>query len=144
MIMFITSIVFAAFRLVAVPFSVIGFFALQKQADPMAVTAIFEIITGAGIAIFGLLANGLMLARIKAGIALGWVLVASVVGSMLVGFWQAPYLAANLAQQNPAAGDAGAIGVYVGVGVVSLFRFALLAAYVVALVMYSKWYAKSR
>ncbi len=144
MIMFITSIVFASLRLLTIPLAFIGYFALKNAGDPQVVTVPFEIATSTAIAVFGLTANGLMLGRKKIGITLAWVLVASVVASLLVGFWQAPFAVENAKMANPEMGDAVAIGAYVGVGIVSVIRLGLLAAYITALVMYTKWFNQSR
>lgn len=143
LVMFITSIVFASIRLLTVPLAVVGYFMLRESGDPQVVAVPFEIITTTGIAVFGILANSLMLARKKIGISLAWILVACVVSSILVGIWQLTYVPGNAELADPAQKTAFMIGAFVAGGFFMVIRMALLGAYCAALAMFSKWLAQS-
>ena len=133
-VMFIISLVFAVLRLLTLPMSFLGYQVLEEQGSPMVVTVPWEIAMGGGIALFGLLGNSLMLARQKFGMYLGWLLVAAVVGSICVGFWQAGFSL----EQFP-AGSPQRTGAMIGMAITVVIRIALLGAYIYALLLFSSW-----
>ncbi len=140
--MFIISLVFSFLRIVTTGFSILGMYVLS-QADtesPLASNAIWEVLTGAGMMVSGIIGNSLMLARKPVGLYFGYLLVFFVLASFLVAMIQTATMF-NM-QGAGAAGSpqqAQLIGMVIGASVVIVIRLALVAAYVLALVKFKKW-----
>ena len=133
-VMFIVSLVFAAFRLISVPFAIMGFLMMQRDGNPMMASAMGEIATAVGIAFCGTVGNGLMLAGKKFGLYLGYALVLFVIGSLGVGLSQAGMVLGQFPE-----GSSERIGAMIGMGGAMLFRVILLGLYVYALIGFSGW-----
>jgi len=133
-VMFIISLVFCCLRVPLAMLSVLGYFVLQQRNDPLLPTALFEIVTGAGIALFGIPANGFMLARKPWALLLGYSTVAVTVGSVFVGIWQLSIMSG----QHP-AGSPEQMILIVGSLLGVVLRLAILGLYVAALVKFSAW-----
>jgi hypothetical protein len=143
LVMMVADLCLCALRTLLVIFSIVGLIALQQnppggvppELEQMRKTAPFEVVSGVGIALFGLVANAAMLARQRWGVIVGWFAVASTVASMLVGLWQAT--AINVPQGADA--EAFRIGAAAGVAIVSALRLGWLGAYVVAMLRFAAW-----
>lgn len=131
-VMFIVSLVFCCLRMLMVPLSILGY--ASGAAAEMGTSVLFEIITGIGIAVFGVLGNGLLLARKPIGVTFGWLLVLSVLGSLAVGLWQAFMLWSDMEPGTPEF-----IGIVIGLVFTLAIRVSLLIAYIAALMMFGKW-----
>jgi len=132
-VMFIVSLVFCVIRAILVPFSVMGLEVIPAD-HPLQATLPFEIVGHAGMALFGIAGNGLMLARRAWAVWLGYALVFFVLFSIAVGVMQALVLV----EAAPAGVNAGASGM-VGAIIMLMIRLGLLGCYVVALVKFSAW-----
>ena len=139
MIMFITSLFFSLLRVLLVMLGFAGYVAMKNMDPPPPELASVpaEIGTGIAIAFFGIFGNGLLLAKQKLGLFLGYLLVLAVIGSILTGFWQASGI---MSKYDP--GSPEFIGAIVGLVFVVGIRIAILAAYVAALIQFKKWHDK--
>jgi len=133
-VMFIVSLVFCSLRAAMVPFSILGYEMLSRQNEEIALTVGFEIVAGVGIAVFGILGNCLLLARKDWAIVLGYLTAISVVGSIIVGLWQAAIMSGDIQ-----AGSPEQIGFFIGSAFTLIVRLVLLSLFVAALVKYSSW-----
>lgn len=138
MIMIIISLILSVLRVLLVGLGIVGYFLLAslEESPPGFALAIPEILTGAGIAFFGILGNSLLLARKKIGVTLAWVMVGCVVASLLVGILQGVAMLNTHNQGSPEW-----IGAVVGIVVTIAIRIAILACYVIGLQQYRKWLA---
>ena len=136
-VMFILDLVFVGLRALGVAFGVIGMLMMQaaQQPDPMvAQTGMWEISTGLLIVIGGLLANGLMLSKSMSGAYFAVLKVIGVLGSYGVAVWQFSFVFDKFPEGSPER--VGAVG---GAVISMAVRFALLAAWVVAVFMFVRW-----
>ncbi len=124
----IMDLVFACLRAPFLVLAVIGMMGGMVD-DALAATVPFEIAGHAGLFVFGVSANVLILLKKAAGLVLGWILVGVTVLSYLVG------LAQIAAQTVGADSQAELIGMWVGGIITILIRVALLVCYCVALLM---------
>jgi hypothetical protein len=140
--MFVISLIFSVLRIASTGFSILGMYMLSQAgaASPLASNAIWEVLTGAGMMISGIIGNSLMLARKPVGLYFGYMLIFFVLSSFLVAIIQTVTLF-----NMQGAGVAGSpqqaqlIGMVVGASVVIVFRLALVGAYVIALVKFKQW-----
>ncbi len=140
--MFIISLIFSILRIASTGFSILGMYMLSQAdtASPLASNAIWEVLTGAGMMLSGIIGNSLMLARKPVGLYFGYLLVFFVLGSFLVAMIQTVTLF-NM-QGSGVAGSqqqAQLIGMVIGASVVIVIRLALVGAYVFALVKFKQW-----
>jgi hypothetical protein len=126
--------VFSVIRLLILPMTFVGYRVLEEQGNPMTVTVPWEMAAGIGIALGGVVGNGLMLARQKFGIYLGYLLIFSVLGSIGVGIWQAGFVL----DQYP-EGSVERTGAMGGMAVMIIIRLGILGAYTFALLKFSSW-----
>lgn len=131
-ILFSVDLVFCGLRLLLLGLSIAGWSAMAAD-DPLRPTAIFEIVAGAGIVVFGIPGNLLLLLRRTFAVVLAYILVGFTVLSVLVGIWQ---LALTFPMQDD---PAVRIGIVLGGGFMLVVRLALLGAYTYALVVFSRW-----
>lgn len=137
LVMFIVSIIFCVLRLLIVVFGMLGVvMMLQQGADQRdaAINGLLEVATGAAMVFFGLLGNGLMLARKKMGYYFGWLLLLSVVGNILVGLAQLGTMFENLEPGSPEFIAGG-----VSLVLVLVIRVGIAVAYAIALLQFEKW-----
>lgn len=119
----ITDLVFCSLKVVGVGLACYG--ASQLPADhPLRPTVFAEIAAGAGIALFGIPANILMLRGRRLGVTLAWVTLAFTAFSLAVSVWQASI------QMLVAKDQVSRIGMMTGAGVMLLIRAAINVAYV--------------
>ncbi len=131
-------------RSVLVGFSVLGMVMLMQEGpgpanakfEAVRASVPWEVATGIGIVVFGMVANVAILLRQRWGIIVGWFAVGATLASMAVGIWQAT------AMQLPQGVDEDAfrIGATIGVVFTTVFRLGLLAAYVGALLRFAAWF----
>jgi hypothetical protein len=134
--LFIMDLVFCCIRALIVPFSILGYSILQQQGSPLLRTVFFEILTGALMAILGILCNILLLMRKPRGAPLGFLNVIVTVGSIGVGIWQASLSAPPNPQQASAY--------MAGAGFSVVVRLILLGLYINALTKFSQWHRASQ
>jgi len=130
-IFFILSLVFSVLRLLLVALSFVGWAAMEGQDAPLERTVIFEILTGAGMAVFGLVGNIMMLCRKVVGTVFGWLLVAFALGSLGVGVWQGSIIFSQFEPGSPQF-----IGGIIGMGGVLVVRLGLIVAYSFAIIWF--------
>jgi hypothetical protein len=143
---FIISLILTCLRIPILLLSIVGHSMISQGMVPqqpgmtvdVSQTAAFELSASAFIVIFGLLANSLLLAKNPTGIAMGWMLVMSVVGSMGVAIWQTIHVVGQMDTGTPESAGfvAGMIG---GVAVTLIVRLVLLGLYVAALLLFTGW-----
>jgi hypothetical protein len=136
MIVFIIDLVFCVIRIAIVGMGFVGYQILKEQGSPLFASVPYEIIIGAAIVLFGIAGNGLMLAKKTWAVALGWLTLASTLGSSGVGIWQTSIILDNLAQNGA---EAELIGAYIGAGFTILLRAGIVFAYLFALLKFSGW-----
>ncbi|MCA9035851.1 MAG: hypothetical protein KDA91_12015 [Planctomycetaceae bacterium] len=128
--MVIASLVFCCLRIPLLVLSCLGLVMLLREDpnNPIMKYVALEIGSAAGMAIFGVTGNILLLMGKRLGILFGWLLAACTVGSLIVGV-----LESDLQFQQFAPGSPERTGAWIGLGVVLAFRVSLLVMYVVAL-----------
>ncbi|MBI4617190.1 MAG: hypothetical protein HY720_26490 [Planctomycetes bacterium] len=136
-VMFILDLVFAGLRVFIVGFGVYGY-SVMKKDDPMAGTAIAELVSGAALAFFGLSANAFLLARQAWAQALGWFDVLASFASLGIGVWQGTIMLEQFRSGSPEYS-----GGLIGIAFVAILRLVLVGLYVAALVKFAGW-AKRR
>ncbi|MBT4864978.1 MAG: hypothetical protein HON53_07670 [Planctomycetaceae bacterium] len=136
MVVFIIDLVFCVLR---IGFVALGLINYQNLEGPLLESAMFELITGAAIVLFGIAGNGLMLAKQAWAVALGWLNLGATLGSIGVGIWQASIFLDEMAQNG---GEAERIGGYIGAGFSILVRVGIIFTYLFALLKYSSWSAR--
>jgi hypothetical protein len=134
-VMFIMDICFCAFRLLMVPFGLLGLSMLQNQDpnNPLLKTVVFELSTNGAIGGLGLLAAILMLTRKKIGAVFGWLTVLSTLAGLGVALWQASI---QMETQGFKPGTPQYAGAMVGIGLVLVLRLVLLGLYIAAIVKF--------
>ena len=136
---FIIELVFCVIRLGLVSFGIYSFQDMANLPAPLEQTVIYEIATGAGIAVFGIVGMGLLLARVNLGVVFGFLDAASTVASVIVGWWQLSFVAEQFAPDAPQT-----MGIYIGGGITTVIRLAIAVLLVVALVKYAAWKGRMR
>ncbi|MCE5277754.1 MAG: hypothetical protein ABFD92_15800 [Planctomycetaceae bacterium] len=126
----IADLVLCSVRAILVIFSVIGWASLSRSNE-LYQTAVFEVLSGLGIALLGVPGNILILMKKKIGCALGWGNIVFTGMSIAVALWQAPMLH----KMQSGAEAAGFIG---GAILAVLVRVGLLVIYIVTVVRASK------
>lgn len=135
-VMFIVSLIICLLRVPLVFFAFVGLMMIQQGQGPVELlpTVWFEIGSGAALAGCGILANGLMLAKIDWAVKLGYLTVLAVLFSIGVGIWQAML---QVGLQQP--GTPEQAGMMIGIVLVIGFRLTLLGLYVAALIQFAAW-----
>ena len=133
---FIMELVFSGLRLLTVLLAIVGYAILRQQQPESDLTfsAVFEIASGLAMLLTGLPANILFLLRKRWAAVIGWLYVATTVGSLGIAIWQT-----KLHFRQFKAGSPEQIGGYVGAGFAFTIRVVLLVLFVVALVKFSQW-----
>ena len=132
--MLIIDMVLCALRALFVLFSAASYQVLPAD-NPLATTVLWEIAAGAGIVVFGLSGDLLLLLKKPWAMGLAWLSVLSTLGATAVGVWALSLLAEPMAGND----QAKQIGFWVGGGITLLVRLGILVVFVAALVVYSKW-----
>ena len=81
-----------------------------------------------------LIANIMMLAKMRAGAYIAWLKVIAVLGSCGVAAWQVTYLVEQFPEGSPER-----MGAYFGAGFVLLIRLGLTVLYGIAVVYFLNW-----
>lgn len=136
LVMFIIDLIFCCLRVLFVILGVVGYQMLKQQGDPMADTALYEIVTGGLIVLFGIPANGLMLAKQKWAVFLGWLTLVVTFASIAVGIWQASVMMDGIAANG---NEAEQVGGYIGAGFSIIVRLGIVICYAIALLKFSSW-----
>ncbi|MBN2190044.1 MAG: hypothetical protein JW728_02400 [Candidatus Aureabacteria bacterium] len=132
---FIMDMVFSCLRIPLVLLGILGMVSMQKD-DPIYFSGYFEILTGMGIAVFGLWANIALLSKKASGITMAYYNIAFTIGSTLVGIWQI------VIQSSAVAGDAVRVASFsIGAGFTFIIRIALLICYFIAVKKFKSWLA---
>ena len=124
-------------------FGIIGTAVLFEQAAGEINNSILiagaEVVSALFIAVFGIIANILILLKKRAALPLAWLMVFFTILSICVGV-------ATVAQQiliasggTPDFTDPQTIGMVIGAGLMLLIRLAILVSYIAALVVFSRW-----
>ena len=129
-VVIIADLVLCSLRGLLVVLSIVGYLALQQEESPMLASVVGEILTGVGIAIFGITGNALLLARKRWAVALGYLAALFALGSVGVGLWQLAFVL----DQFP-AGSPQRIGAMIGGGFVAAVRVLIIGLYVAGLLM---------
>jgi hypothetical protein len=136
-VVFIIDLVLISLRGLLVFFGIVGMTMMDDVAlaDPMLKeTALWEVLAGAAMVVTGLAADIMLLSKIQAGIFLAIPKVLATLGTYAVAFWQASFLFARLPDGSPEQ-----LGATIGVGITFVFRLALLALFIVAVVRFHAW-----
>ena len=137
-VMFIIDLIFCAIR---VPLVFIGFWGIRMvEAGQLKLNIPLELLwwevyTGVGIVIFGLLANILLLNNKRIGVLFGFIAIMAALASLVVGLAEMSAVVevgAKAAEES--ARQAGAV-----IGLV--FRLGINVLYLVALLKFSAWHA---
>ncbi|NQU20205.1 MAG: hypothetical protein HQ567_02910 [Candidatus Nealsonbacteria bacterium] len=135
----ITDLVLCSLRAIAVLVGIFGYLAIQQNANMpgvpavVAETALYEVLSGLGIVVFGFIAGIMILCKKPAGVIFGYPALLFTLASTAVGIWQS----SAMIEAAP-AGTPEAAGMLVGLVVAVLFRVVLAILYFVALLMASK------
>lgn len=134
----ILNLVFSLLRVLFVGFSIFGY-ANMRMDNPLAESALAEIFTGAGVAIFLFIASLLLLLKVRAAIPFAWVAVVTVIFNIGVGVWQSSLIAQGFKSPEER------IGAVLGGGVVLVVRLVLLGVFMMAIVLAQGYFrSKSR
>jgi hypothetical protein len=127
----VIDLVFCVLRLLILGFSIIGLAMLMRVNDGMKFAAIFEVLTGVIMVVFGIAGDSLVLAKKRIGIPLCWVAVGGTVLSILVGVGQLFMMQQGRPElaQGPAL-----VGAIIGGALAAIIRFGLLAFYVYCII----------
>jgi hypothetical protein len=108
---------------------------LKQQGNSLTASVFLEIATGAGIVIFGLLGDLLLLLKQRWALVLAAMALLFTLASTGVGIWQLSEM------YQPMAGNDAArqVGFVIGGLFTLMVRIGIAVAYGVALWMYSKW-----
>ncbi len=136
-VVFIINIVLCSLRAIIALLGTVGYMAMGGAINPalpeMAILG--EILSGWGIAVFGIIGNTLLLMRKPAGAVFGFLCVASAFVSIGVGLWQTGYIFEQFPEGSPAR-----IGAYFGAGITTVIRVALAVLLLSAILRFSTWY----
>lgn len=127
-VMAILSLIFCLIRIPLVAMGIMGYSELAALGHPMAMAAPWEILTGIGMVICGILGNILLLAKKRAGVAIGWGLMGCTIGSIAVGLWEASIMLGQFPDGSPQK-----VGGYIGAAITLVIRLALVVLYIIAL-----------
>ena len=116
-------------------FSAIGW-AMMEKGSPLYPTAGLEVISGLGIALFGIPGNVMVLLKKPGGIPLCYLNVACTVLSLIVGVWQATILVGNT------SGGAETVGALFGGMIALVIRAVLLVLYIAAVRMAQRHFSE--
>jgi len=132
-VVIIIDLVFCSLRLLLVPLSIFGMTVIEPS-DPLYPTAIFEILTLLGIALFGIPGNALLLMGKPIGILLVGLAILATIGSIGVGFWQMPIMLDEFPPGSPER-----TGGMIGGVVVALIRLGIIVMVGAALMKFKAW-----
>jgi hypothetical protein len=134
-VVLIIDMVLCGFRLAVVALGVVGYVVLKQQNNLQSTSAVFEIVTGTGIVIFGLSGDLLLLLKQRWALLLAIASLVFTLASIGIGIWQMSNMYGAMAG-NDAARQVG----YVVGGVFTLMvRVGIVVAYGVALAKYATW-----
>ena len=122
-------------RILIVFLGVVAYAALPAEDAVDTPTFGLEIITGLGIAVFGIAGNIFLLNRQGWAVVLGYLCVGATVASILVGVWGVVLGAQEIEANSPEMA-----GFIVGAGFSVMLRLVLLGMYIVALAKFSNWF----
>ena len=133
-VMFIIDLVFCGLRIPIVLIGIVGYGSLLQAKDPLLPTALGEIVSGLGIALFGIAGDVLALLRKPWAVWLCCLALLSTFASLGVALWQVTIQGSNFP-----AGSPQRMGFYIGVGFVLIIRLTIIALYSAALVQFANW-----
>ena len=134
----IVNLVFSLLRVPLVGFSIFGY-ANMRMDNPLADSALAEILTGSGVAIFLFIASLLLLLKVRAAVPFAWVAVVAVFLNIGVAVWQSFLIAEGFKSPE------GRIGALLGSGVVIVVRLVLVGLFMMAIVLAQGYFrSKSR
>jgi len=140
LVMFILGLIFACIRVPLVLAGVVTWFAVPPGPGEAALyTSVpFEVLSGAGIALFGIPGNIGMLMKRGWGAVLGLLSIASSLLSLGVAVWQ---LTLMFPSSNNPAEQAGFIG---GAAITMIIRVTIIGLYGLAILKFQQWLASTR
>ncbi len=133
-IVFVIDLVLCSLRTLLVLIAIPGYMLLKQDHHPLAPTAIFEILAGAGIVLSGIPANIGLLLRRSWGVPLAYASAAATLLSIIVGAWQA-----NITLNQFQPGSAELIGGLIGGGAMLAVRLGILGLFVMAVALFAAW-----
>jgi hypothetical protein len=134
-VMIIIDLVFCILRGPLLLLGLLGAVMLKKQGNSEILgTVVFEIGSGAGIFIFGLAANIMMLLKKKIGVWFAAVNILATVISIGVGIWQA-----SINVSNMTSGSVELVGGIIGGIIAVLIRIAIFVLYCYAVFTFQRW-----
>ena len=132
-VMFIIDLVLCVIRALLAALGILGVLALQQQNSDLVPLAIAEVITGLGIAVFGILGYTCLLMRQRWAVMFVYLTACATLASVIVGVLQLGKLTALQSD------EAQQVGMYLGGGCVTVIRLGLAVMAVIAAVIYSRW-----
>jgi hypothetical protein len=133
----IMDLVFSCLRIPMVALSIFGYTEIEPT-DPIYQTTLFEIMTGLGIILFGILANILILVKKRIGCSLAWGNVLVTISSIMVGLWQASIVfGSSDIDEGPEK-----VGVILGGSCAIIIRVGILVCYIIAVLKAQKCLSK--
>ncbi len=131
-VMMIIDMVFRGLRVPIALLGIVGVVVMPSD-NPMFLPGIFEVITGAVMAVCGLVGDGLVLAKRRIGLIFCWVAVAATLANVVVALFELPIQAG----QQP---ENVRMVVYAVAGIFLIFRLALIGTYGFALLLAKKYF----
>lgn len=138
----IIDLVLRILRMLLAIFSIVGIIAMGQQ-NPMYLWGILEIATGVSMVACGLSGDSLVLAKQRWGLVLCWIALLATIGNVVVGLFEVPLVWEAQVQSGklpPGQENAVKIVMWVGAIMTSLFRFGLIIAYGIALVIAKRYF----
>lgn len=136
----IIDMVFCVLRLALVGMGIYGLTLIMRRPDAGSTVAmgIAEVVSGAAMVVLGIAANGMILAKKRPGVIIGWMLVAATGVSLGLGLFQGFMQMSRFQPGSPQF-----VGAIIGIVLVVGLRIGIIVAYAFALLMFQKWLART-
>lgn len=144
-VMAIVCLAFAVIRGLLGLFGIVGVAMIAREGADVGnltnnfVVGIAEVVTALFVAVFGIVANILLLGKKQAAIPLGWLMVVFSILSIGVGVATVSLQLLEMTGGEPDFARPEVIGMMVGAGVMLMIRVLILTAYIVALILFARW-----
>jgi NADH:ubiquinone oxidoreductase subunit 3 (subunit A) len=129
------DLVLLVLKLIVIAFAVLALFMAKQLQGGLGALGVIELLVNIVMVLFGVIGNGLVLAKVRMGIPFCWIAVVAAVVSIVIATIQI----FAMQQLNPMMADGPArVGAIIGGALAVVIRFGLLAFYVFCLVTATK------